>query len=220
MTNGMPGNWQPGWVFFFRSPFIQYDPWIQLCFIGLNLHLTGYGILFCQFRCFHYLKLMNKQKIMRLAMGFWSNGKENLDTGWEMLAKVQVSFLQPWEQCEIGKKNPWNETCGCPLLLKVINQGYSSGSWRGWASPQYLSKVLVGHKHLLQWSLAEVTGILCCCPEWAGHHFQWVLSRWSCFSPTGTKGRWNLTLPCPLQAFVPFQSHQNKGAVVPLLGSP
>lgn len=118
------------------------------------------------------------------------------------------------------KKNPWNETCGCPLLLKVINQGYSSGSWRGWASPQYLSKVLVGHKHLLQWSLAEATGILCCCPEWAGHHFQWVLSRWSCFSPTGTKGRWNLTLPCPLQAFVPFQSHQNKGAVVPLLGSP
>lgn len=73
---------------------------------------------------------------MRLVMGSWSNGKENLDTGWEMLAKVQVSFSQPWQQCEIGKKkNPWNETCECSLLLKVINQGYSSGSWRGWASP-------------------------------------------------------------------------------------
>lgn len=41
---------------------------------------------------------------MSLVIGSWSNGKENLGTGWEMLAKVHISFLQPWLQCKTEQK--------------------------------------------------------------------------------------------------------------------
>lgn len=98
---------------------------------------------------------------MSLVIGSWSNEKENLGTGWEMLAKVQVSFLQSWLQCKMGKKKSqkwdlWVFYCCRRWHIRSTAQGLA-----GAELVQYLSKVLVGHKHLLQWSLAEPTRILC-----------------------------------------------------------
>lgn len=111
------------------------------------------------------------------------------------------------------KKNPWNETCGVSSAAEGDKpapqpRGSQELSWAS-ISARFWWDTSTCCSGALQGSCA-----------WVSPQFQWVLSRWSCFSPTGTKGRWNPTLPCPLQAFVAFQSHQNKGAVVPLLGSP
>lgn len=90
-----------------------------------------------------------------------------------------------------GKNTPEMRAVGCPLLQEVTNQHHSPGAELG----QCLSRVLVGHKHSLQWSPAEPTGILCTdkstpsgfCPGWLlfSHRHQGQVKPDSAVSPPG-----------------------------------